>query len=179
MLFGLSLRGPGKARRGGWGSSDEDFIVDDLVDGSDSSQEDAEPPGLQSCGNALVLSGPCGCGKTAAVYACALLPGLDQGLGLQLPPATLILCEEVDLLLDEDKGFYAALVTLISDTKRPMILTLNSSQIPPALLSLGLTQLHFSPPSPSMLLRTACLVACAEGFGSSPHVPLSLLQQVV
>ncbi|GFH09871.1 hypothetical protein HaLaN_05096 [Haematococcus lacustris] len=44
-----------KARRGGWGSSDEDFIVDDLVDGSDSSQEDAEPPGLQSCGNALEL----------------------------------------------------------------------------------------------------------------------------
>lgn len=66
-----------KARRGGWGSSDEDFIVDDLVDGSDSSQEDAEPPGLQSCGNALVLSGPCGCGKTAAVYACALELGFQ------------------------------------------------------------------------------------------------------
>ncbi|KAI5108628.1 ATPase family, AAA domain containing 5b [Silurus meridionalis] len=41
------------------------------------------------------------------------------------PPISLVLFEEVDIVFEEDVGFFAAIKTLMSTTKRPIILTTN------------------------------------------------------
>ncbi len=115
-----------------------------------------------------VGSGPEGCGKTAAIYACAIEQGFNV---IEINPSTkrsgarilelfgeatqshhmekwsttpttvedvntttaqsddsqdtLILFEEVDLLYEEDVGFFKAIRSLIHSTKRPIILTCN------------------------------------------------------
>ncbi len=45
--------------------SDSDFDLGSDSDNSDSDYED------DSLGNSMMITGPTGCGKTAAVYACA------------------------------------------------------------------------------------------------------------
>ncbi|KAI5613770.1 ATPase family, AAA domain containing 5b isoform X1 [Silurus asotus] len=42
------------------------------------------------------------------------------------PPISLVLFEEVDIVFEEDVGFFAAIKTLMSTTKRPIILTTNA-----------------------------------------------------
>lgn len=136
--------------------------------------------------NTIVLSGPSGAGKTAAVYAAAhelgwdvfeVYPGIGKRNALSISamvgevsrshmvakggratspkPSTamidltaeskisylaetegvapvkarqsVILLEEVDILYDDDKNFWQAVVALIADSRRPVILTCNGS----------------------------------------------------
>lgn len=92
---------------------------------------------------------------------------------------TLILFEEVDVLRGEDRGFMAALATLINTTKRPIVLTSNSPSLPsltdvthPGLggnggrLPLGRTR--FKAAAAADAAAYASLVAAAEGVWVPP-----------
>ncbi|CED84456.1 Replication factor C, subunit RFC1 (large subunit) [Phaffia rhodozyma] len=61
---------------------------------------------------------------------------------------SMILLEEVDVLYEEDKGFWAAVIALISESRRPVVMTCNdTSTIPLSELPLQTTLVYLSPPS--------------------------------
>jgi hypothetical protein len=85
---------------------------------------------------------------------------------------TLVLFDEADSLLDTDKGFLAALPGLIHDSRRPIVLCLNDSQLPPGLsgaaVGVPVQQVMLLRPQEEELLRLLVLVLVAEdrrGFG--------------
>lgn len=171
---------------------------------------EAAPEALTNC---ILLSGPTGSGKSAAVYACAaelgfdvfeLYPGMGRRSGKELaaavgqlgrnhmvgrdvarrtladvlgaahstdrdrgsggPRQSLILLEEVDVLFDEDAGFWPAVVELIAESRRPVVLTcMDASVVPVSELPL---QKHLVWRSPDLAQGAVylALVALNEGF---------------
>ncbi|CAO3630402.1 unnamed protein product [Mucor fragilis] len=87
------------------------------------------------------------------------------------PPATkqsLILLEEVDLLFEEDKGFWAAVIELSQKSKRPIIMTCNDpEQVPIENMSLQVI-IDMKPPTENELLAYLWLVCLAEGYTVDP-----------
>ncbi|ORE10635.1 P-loop containing nucleoside triphosphate hydrolase protein [Rhizopus microsporus var. microsporus] len=84
------------------------------------------------------------------------------------PKQSLILLEEVDLLFEEDKGFWASVVELSQKSKRPIIMTCNDpDQIPFEMLYLQ-TVLDIQPPPLEELLPYLWLVCYAEGYQMDP-----------
>jgi len=76
---------------------------------------------------------------------------------------SLILFEEVDILFDEDKGFWTAVQALIHTSKRPVILTCNdSSSVPAGDLNL-FTTLEYQKPPPDLATQYLRSIAAAEG----------------
>ena len=187
--------------------SDSDYESDDFADSSSYSQLSAKDQSelweTSTEYNVVLLSGPAGCGKSAAIHAASQQCGYSiiemnasekrtgkavqvkcgeatQSHGLQKwqgsaaqekPPepkngdslkrkkadskltlkkkaktagasttaasassdtvaeASLIVFEEIDVLFDDDQGFFAALSTLESTTKRPIVLTSTSTSV--------------------------------------------------
>ncbi|WFD03209.1 hypothetical protein MOBT1_001898 [Malassezia obtusa] len=149
----------------------------------------AAPAPLTNC---VLLQGATGSGKSAAVYACAaelgyavfeVYAGLGRRSGKELvsavgqlarnhmvasegaaPRQSLILLDEVDVLFDDDAGFWAAVVELVRDSRRPVILTCSdASRVPRAELPIQ-TTLHFVSPPPDVAATYLQLVALAEGY---------------
>lgn len=105
------------------------------------------------------------------------------GVGGNEPPpsplksdASLIVFEEIDILLDEDRGFLAAISDLISSTRRPIILLCN--KVPPEARPY-LTKsyvLDISRPSLSWLTLYFKLVLMCEGC---LHIKTEIVERVV
>jgi hypothetical protein len=117
--------------------------------------------------------------------AAAAAPDDQQtpGLGQSAEALTLVLFDEADTLLDADRGFLAALPGLIKDSRRPIVLCLNTPQLPAALASvqgLQVQQVSLLRPTEVELVRLLVLLLVAEGrSGVRLHDVQQLVQQQV
>ncbi|CAG9460249.1 unnamed protein product [Pedinophyceae sp. YPF-701] len=157
---------------------------------------DGELPCAALGSSALLLHGPAGSGKTAAVQAVARELGYRL---IEVSPAnardgasvnkrvgeatqsrqsakTAVVFEEIDVLAEHDRGFAAALASLIHNTKRPIILTARHAH-PSAARDVAarfLPRLRFAPPSHADIARRLAVVCGA----ADRAVPFAVIDEL-
>lgn len=182
----------------------DDFVVDDEIEDvltsdigaeMDSEPQTACPPGRETLfrSHLIVLTGPTGCGKSAAVQAVAKelafeifeVNSTDRRSGKDVVERvgeasqsqmvnkqraadgsrsrSLILFEEVDVLYRDDKDFWPAVSTLATFSKRPIVLTCNDVSLLPRQLDNPSIVLEFV--APQMALATNYLQALLDVEG--------------
>ncbi|CAO3614793.1 unnamed protein product [Mucor hiemalis] len=86
-----------------------------------------------------------------------------------VPKQSLVLLEEVDLLFEEDKGFWTAVIELCQKSKRPIIMTCNDeSKIPFDYLDIQ-SKIYFDLPEKSSLLPYLQLLCFSEKYIVQPY----------
>jgi DNA polymerase III delta prime subunit len=76
---------------------------------------------------------------------------------------SLILFEEVDLLFEDDRGFWSGIATLIEQSKRPVILTCNDESTIPFADLPSLQIIRYDAPTPDIAAEYITLLALNEG----------------
>lgn len=176
---------------GKYAEAGEDWIVDDDLQNPLTSDIGAEfdaavdvsyPPGRETLfkSHLIILTGPTGCGKSAAIQAVAKELAFEifevnsterrsgKDVVEQVGEASqshmvnkqrsadgsrsrsLILFEEVDVLYRDDKDFWAAVLLLASSSKRPIVLTCSDVSVLPKHLDMPSVFVEFSTPSPAL-----------------------------
>ncbi|KAG0225301.1 hypothetical protein BGW41_004736 [Actinomortierella wolfii] len=93
------------------------------------------------------------------------------------PRQSLILLEEVDILFDDDKGFWASIATLAAKSKRPIVMTCNDPLlIPPGILKIQ-EHLKFERPCASELFRYLECICKIEDYVYTPGTLESLIEE--
>ncbi|WBW71933.1 DNA replication factor C complex subunit Elg1 [Schizosaccharomyces osmophilus] len=137
-----------------------DIITDDEENSTSTSRKKLKLS-VSQCPNWMVVVGPNGIGKTASIYGIChelnfqiveIHPGMRRS-GRELlerigeltqshvvgrskekeSSNTLILLEEVDIIFQEDRGFWQAVTALIEKSKRPVAMTCNQTDFLPSL----------------------------------------------
>ncbi|EEB08975.2 DNA replication factor C complex subunit Elg1 [Schizosaccharomyces japonicus yFS275] len=172
-----------------FGGSESEFDPDIVTDDDSELSSIGQHRGFKQ--NWMLLVGPNGYGKTASVYALAkqlkfVVFEIHSGMRRsgkdvldQIGELTqshnvdksswnsytdsLILLEEVDILFNEDRGFWQAVSTLTQKSKRPVIMTCNSTDLIPASFLLEDHIIEFSQVPSILLVDYVSTVLYAEG----------------
>ncbi|KAF7728754.1 hypothetical protein EC973_005592 [Apophysomyces ossiformis] len=89
-------------------------------------------------------------------------------IGTVEPKQSLVLLEEVDLLYEDDKGFWMAVVELAQKSKRPIVMTCSDTGVVPFELLFLQAVLDIKPPPTEELLPYLQLVCLMEGYLVDP-----------
>ncbi|XP_002731219.1 uncharacterized protein LOC100369304 [Saccoglossus kowalevskii] len=87
---------------------------------------------------------------------------------MKIASTSLILIEEVDVIFDDDKGFWSAINTLIGTTKRPIIMTANDT-ISASQLEGEYERLVFRSPTVASITTHLQLLCLAENFRTNHY----------
>ncbi|KAF9107252.1 hypothetical protein BGX29_006938 [Mortierella sp. GBA35] len=93
------------------------------------------------------------------------------------PRQSLILLEEVDILFEDDKGFWASIVALLSKSRRPVVMTCNDTSKIPASIIRFQEHLEFTRPGMRELHLYLTAVCRIEGYICSSEYVMGVIKQ--